>query len=135
MFSHNGGVILDDARKELEMIRRYQHAIENKAYELEMNEQFRIKLARAGIDNNAPIVARIKELRSDVRELHIKRNKLITKIKMMGKDKYRECLLLLYVENKKISEIAETMCYEYKSIIKLHGKALKAYAEMSYKGL
>lgn len=124
---------MDDARKELELIIRYQHTIENKACEIEMNERFKQKLAKAGIKHNAPIVARIKELGADIRQLHIKRNKLIEKIKSMKNLNYRECLLLRYAENKDLAEIAEILCYEYKSIVNLHSKALKSYAETAYK--
>lgn len=107
--------------------------IENKACEIEMNERFKLKLAKAGIKHNAPVVARIKELQEDIRELHIKRNKLIDKIKSVDEEKYRECLMLLYVENKNISEIAEKMCYEYQTIVNLHSKAIKAYAKTACK--
>ena len=107
--------------------------IENKACEIEINERFKLKLAKAGIKYNVPIVARIKDLQSDIRQLHIKRNKLIDKVKSIEKLSCRECLLLLYVENKKMSEIAEIMCYEYKSIVNLHSKAIREYAEMAYK--
>lgn len=124
---------MNDARIELELISRYQNTIENKVCEIEMNEQLKLKLAKAGIKHNGPIVTRIKELQANIRQLHIKRNKLIDRVKSLKKSSYRECLLLRYAENKEISEIAEIMCYEYKSIVKLHSKAVKAYAETACK--
>lgn len=65
-----------------------------------------------------------------IQKLVKEKNKIKKSIEVL-KPTYKEVLKLRYFENLNFYEIAEKMSYEYKSILNLHGKALKEFAKLS----
>lgn len=84
-----------------------------------------------GGDKIGNIVAKIADIETEINtmidEYTDLKNKIIHEIEQLDDERYYNLLHKRYVQYKDFSIIASDMCYEYKSIIKLHGKALKEF--------
>ena len=85
-------------------------------------------------DKIGNIVAKIadieQEINSMIDQYYDLKNKIIHQIELLDDDRYYNILHKRYVQYKDFSLIASDMCYEYKSIINLHGKALRAFEKI-----
>lgn len=76
---------------------------------------------------------RIREIEKDcdkkLQELLIKKFVVENKIEQLDQP-YKSILYLRYIRGNTLSKVSEDMGYSYDHICKLHGKALKNYAEL-----
>lgn len=78
----------------------------------------------------AKIVALDEEINTQMNEFVDLKHKIIREIEQLDNEKYRCVLYKKYVEYKDLSVIACEMCYEYKSLLNMHGYALKAFKKV-----
>lgn len=81
----------------------------------------------------AKIVAIDAEINKQIGEFIDLKNKITKEVEQVSDGRYRELLRKKYVEYKDFSVIAAEMCYEYTSILNMHGKALKAFEKVMIK--
>ncbi len=68
-----------------------------------------------------------KEIKSDIKELLILKNKIINEIQSMDNPVYINILYKRYVQYKSLEEIAVEMNYSYRQVLRLHGLALQDF--------
>lgn len=73
------------------------------------------------IESEADIRTEIEAL---IRDLVIRKNKIINEIQKLSDDRYAELLFKRYVEDKSLELISVEMGYNYEHVRKLHGYAL-----------
>lgn len=78
----------------------------------------------------AKIVALDEEINKQIDEFVDTKEKIIKQIESLPNEKYSRILYKRYVEYKDLSIIACEMCYEYKSMLNLHGYALRAFEKV-----
>lgn len=85
-------------------------------------------------DKVGNIVAKIVDIDAEINrqidEFIDLKNKIIEQIEVMPDEKHRTLLYKKYVEYKDLSVVACEMHYEYKSILNMHGYALKAFKKL-----
>lgn len=136
---------IEDAKKELREYRDNIKYIEEKQND---TEELRARIEKItpnltglpnakGVDlDKAPLedsLDRIKEIEKDcsnkLQELLLKKYVVENKIEQLGQP-YKSILYLRYIRGNTLSKISNEIGYSYDHICKLHGKALKNYAEL-----
>lgn len=69
------------------------------------------------------------ELDNQIKEFINLKREVIKQMEMVGDERYYNILFKRYVEYKDFLCIAKEMKYEYRSVLNLHGKALRKFEE------
>ena len=138
-------ITIEEAKKELREYRdniKYIEAKQNDAEELKTRIE-KITSRVTGMPNakgdnldNAPLeesLDRIKEIEKDcskkLQELLIKKYLVENKIEQLEQPN-KSILYLRYIRGNTLNKISNEIGYSYDHICKLHGKALKEYADL-----
>lgn len=81
----------------------------------------------------AKIVAIDEQINEQIDEFVDLKIKITNEIEQVNDRRYHDLLYKKYVEYKDFAVIAGEMCYEYTSILNMHGKALKAFEKVMIK--
>ena len=85
-------------------------------------------------DKIGNMVAKIADIEAEINRMIDEyvdlKNRIIHQIEQIEDERYYNILHKRYVQYKDFSVIASDMCYEYKSIINLHGNALKEFSKI-----
>ena len=131
------------AKEYLQEIRRFKYCIENKMRQrehllesisfLEGVSYDRDKVQTSPKDALSENVMRVLDLDREIEEAIHKyneeMNRRINQINSMSKPEYVALLFMRYVDMKKFEEIAIEMKYDYWYTCRLHGDALRAFAD------
>lgn len=78
----------------------------------------------AALTETERIVDMEAKLAVDIERYHSLKRKIVSQIDQLLDDRYREILLLRYVEGMSLNEVAEEMRYSYDYVQHMHGFAL-----------